>query len=665
MKSIFIMKNLKVQKIIISMIIYICMVIFPGCVTSVMHPALRTASLPELLDRDIFFNPKGSSYEYKISPDGKKLAWIAASGEGFTLFFKRFGDHTGTRIDTHCWCNVSWFSWGTDSQHIFFTLQTGRKRPRHIYMSEIDKPSDRPVDITPNAEYYATIENFGPIAPHNVIVSQNSRCRSCFDLYKIDALNPRPNLLENGETATIQWIIDRQNQLKGRIIARHDRSLDLELYDGEKKSWIQLEKWEKRENIRFLGFTPDNTGMWLLSNKNRDKESLVRFDVKTRKESVICEDSIADIETALISPKTGKPLFAYAVPGLPKTYILDADLKNDLQHFVDSIKPDGLTINSMDDSENLITLKVWNEKDSRFYLFDRTTRQATLLGKKGWPANPSALNKLEPVTIVSRDGLPLIGYLSKPVLENPQKLPMVLYVHGGPWARDYWEPDPMVQFLSNRGYAVLQINYRGSSGFGRAYQDAANGEFAGKMHDDLIDAVNWAVKKNIADPDNIAIAGYSYGGYAAMAGLAFTPDVFKCGIAINGVSNWMDYLNGFPDPPPLYRKRGTGIWLDFLGDPDKSKDRPDIEKRSPLFFAENVKNPILIVYGNQDGIVDASQSVKMIAELKKYGKKVYQKEFDSQGHSIHYLKSSKVLYMEIEHFLARFLGGRAQRRSQY
>ena len=639
--------------------ILIFLLMLAGCVTSANHPVLRNTDLPNLIPRKSYFDRSAFKFDYRVSPDGNQIAWLAKHQNNTTLFVKTIGQDKIHMINTKTWCNIVWYRWAQDSRNLIYILDAGPKRARHIYCSDFQFPDADPVNLTPDAKGQAR-----PISdilddPDHILISQDDRSKDCFDLYKVNISSGSALLLARSEKDVVQWIVDRKGNLRGCIRAVLNNDRWLQTYDSEKETWETIGIWGPEDDIKFFGFTPDEKELWLLSNKGRDRVSLVRFNIESGTETLVCEDSDADIEHVSISRITGKALFAYSNPDYHKTYTFDAQMKKDLEAFK-SDSPVGVKINDMNNQEQLWTVKVFDAKEESYFLFDRTTRKKQLLAKNQLLTGKEEFSEMRPVTINSRDNLSLRGYLTQPAGSGEKALPMVLLVHGGPWVRDYWKPNRMVGFLVNRGYAVLQVNYRGSSGYGRAFREAAINQFSKGMHNDLIDAVNWAINQKIADPKKIAIVGGSYGGFAAMAGLTFTPDVFTCGVSINGVSNWADFIESFPSDPPLYQKRGFEIWYKYLGNPKNIKERNRIEQRSPLFFTKQVTKPILIIYGELDKRVKPDQSEKMIAALRKDGKKVVNKKFETGDHDIGWNHDSLKMYREIEIFLARYLGGRSE-----
>ena len=290
------------------------------------------------------------------------------------------------------------------------------------------------------------------------------------------------------------------------------------------------------------------------------------------------------------------------------------------------------------------------------FLFDRTTRTGEFLYRSRPWLDPQTLAPMTPVRITARDGLVLHSYLTLPVGSSGRDLPMVLFVHGGPWARDAWGYDPTVQFLANRGYAVLQVNYRGSTGFGKRFMHAAEREFAGKMHDDLIDGVNWAVAEGIADPERIGIYGGSYGGYAALVGVTFTPDVFAAAVSYVGPSSLVTLARSFP---AYWRPLLASTWFRYVGDPENPDDLADMEARSPLGRVDRITTPLLVIQGANDPRVTKQESDQIVAALRDRGVPVEYICKDDEGHGFVKPENRMEAYGAMERFFASHLGGRA------
>ena len=341
--------------------------------------------------------------------------------------------------------------------------------------------------------------------------------------------------------------------------------------------------------------------------------------------------------------------------GYPRLHFFDSALGADLSVFR-SRGPADIRIISRSRDLTRTIVRVSTDRAAReFYLLDRTTGKRTLLAADPIAEYSDVLSSMVPISFKSRDGLDLHGYLTVPNGTDGRNLPMVLNIHGGPWLRDRWRYDALTQFFANRGYAVLAVNYRGSSGYGHAFRRAIKREFARKAHDDLIDGVNWAITKGIADPSKIAIYGRSYGGYATLVGLTFTPDVFAAGIDVMGISD----LNVQVAKSPPYWKLGR-TWHEYVGDAAKPEDRADMAARSPINFVDRIKRPLLVVHGANDVRVVRENSDRLVAAMRAAGKSVEYLLFEDEGHSIRKPRNRLTMARRIESFLARHLGGRSE-----
>jgi dipeptidyl aminopeptidase/acylaminoacyl peptidase len=407
----------------------------------------------------------------------------------------------------------------------------------------------------------------------------------------------------------------------------------------------------------------DKKVLWALSHRGRDKMALVQLDLNSGLEVVVHADPRVDVSSVFMSAKKHTPLAVSADPDHQEWTVLDARF----QQAFDKLKgptPARVSVVSMSRDENLLLALVIRETGGQYLLYDVAQNQITVLGE----LTSSRVHKLgalptqRPVSYTSRDGLTLHGYLTLPKFNSDpnearaKNLPTVVYVHGGPWARDVaLSGDAMPLFLANRGYAVLQVNYRGSRGYGRAFMEAAQGEFAGKMHTDLLDGVDHLVAQGVTDPRKVAIMGISYGGYASMVGMAFSPGRFACGISLVGMSDLPSLLENAPP----YWELGKPTWIKFVGDPAKPEDRAVMLAKSPLSRAHQVQGPMLLAHGARDVRVKLDQSQRMADALTKAGKPVELVVYPKAGHGLYRWPDNLSFYRKTEDFLAQCLGGRS------
>jgi len=453
----------------------------------------------------------------------------------------------------------------------------------------------------------------------------------------------------------IGWVTNREGQLKA-CIRRAEKVTDSNYYTAEillkNGNWRTVFTGGLEDEIRFLDFTADNKEVWLLSNRGRDRIGLVRMNLQTGEERLVFEDPEVDVGGVLFSYKNRKPLIAFSSPNYQKLHFFDKKVQSDVKAL--NLEQSSLSISSSDYAEEIFTLSVITDKSIQNFLFNRKTGLKTMIG--GNPINHYSefLSDMKPINFQSRDGFTIHGYLTIPKGTTGKDLPMVLFVHGGPWARDYWGYNGMVQFLANRGYVVLQVNYRGSTGYGRSFKEAAVGEFAGKMHNDLIDGVQWVVDQGIANPEKVGIYGGSYGGYATLVGLTFTPEVFACGVDLVGMSNLVSLLESVP----LYWKNSMPYFYKYVGNPEYPSDRKIMRGKSPLFRVDQVQRPLLIAQGGNDPRVKQKESDQIVAALKKSGKEVEYLLYPDEGHGLRYWKNMLRFYRKMEDFLEKHLGGR-------
>jgi dipeptidyl aminopeptidase/acylaminoacyl peptidase len=377
-------------------------------------------------------------------------------------------------------------------------------------------------------------------------------------------------------------------------------------------------------------------------------------DGKTAKESVVAEDKQYDVSGLLAQRKTNKPLAVAFTKARTEWQILDDSVKDDFAALAKLQRGEFSVISQTLDDQTWLVAYSRDDGPTAYYVYDRKGKKGEFLFTNQPKLEKATLAQMEPVEYKAQDGLTIHGYLTKPVGVEPKNLPTVLLVHGGPWARDTWRLDPMVQWLANRGYAVLQVNFRGSTGYGKEFLNAGNREWAGKMHQDLIDGVNWLVKQGVADPKKVAIAGGSYGGYATLVGLSFTPDVFACGVDIVGPSNIVTLLKTIPP----YWAPLKAIFSKRVG--DLEKDEEFLHQRSPLYRADQITKPLLIGQGANDPRVKQAESDQIVKAVRDKMKEVQYVVYPDEGHGFARPENRLQFFAISEEFLAKHLGGRAE-----
>jgi dipeptidyl aminopeptidase/acylaminoacyl peptidase len=637
-----------------------------ACSTAPTHPSLTSAgpasadgsaeqtALTPLVPTRMYVADWDGNGGYQISPDGRQMLWAARKGLNQGLFVKNM--ETGV---VHSY-NLPWLGqWAEDSRHILIAMHNGDENSSVV---QLDSAQDELAlkNLTPfagaNSAILSTISN-----SDDLLITSNKREARVFDLYRYRAATGALELVALNPGAVALWLTDRQGHLVGR--ARKDARQWI--YESAEPTdsgtlWREAFTVPVEDVVTPLEVSADRRFIWALSNRGRDKIALVRLELSNGQETVVYADPRVDLSHAFISRKTGEPLAVTLDPGAqewkffdPRLQALAGPLKGPLTSRLDLI--------SVNRDENLLVLLVQDRTGGKHLLVNTATQQATWLGDLS-SSRINAISPLptqRPIAFASRDGLPLQGYLTLPTDANGRELrhvPTVLLVHGGPWARDFLHSDNLPFFLANRGYAVLRVNYRGSTGYGKAFQAAAKGEFAGKMHTDLLDGIDHLIQLGIADPDKVAIMGASYGGYASLVGMTHTPGRFACGISLFGMS---DIASLVGDAPP-YWALGMFQWHDYVGDPAKPEDLQRMREKSPLYRADQVQGPLLILQGARDARVHLDQSTRMVEALRRAGKPVDWVLFPQAGHNMVRWIDRLTYYRKTEDFLAQCLGGRSK-----
>ena len=612
-----------------------------------------TTVTPPPIPLEAFFANRDTTYDHKVSPDGTRLAWIGMAEGRLTVHVRRLDGDDVVALDTHSRRSIQSFVWAQDSRRILYGQDRDGDENTHVFVADTERPRERPRDLTPFAGQRAFVQQVIRSDAEHIVVGVNRPRTALADLHRIALTTGERTRIVDNTGDVLTWMTDDDGVVRARIRREAPGARVLERVRPDSARWESLFTLDGEEYARAVGFTTDRAGLWLLTNQGRDRYALVRLDLATGITAVAHEHAVVDVETAGVSTLTGQPLFAIAHPDYPESRVFDATLSSDLAPLGEP-GPAEVRILSLDDTERLATVRVSRDRGREHHLLDRRTGTRTLLSRSAMAPYADRLARVEPISLTSRDGLTLRGYLTRPPGARA-RVPMVLLVHGGPWTRDYWGYNGTVQFLASRGWAVLQLNYRASTGYGRAFVEAGVRQHAGAIHADLLDGVRWAVEQGIADPARVAIMGASYGGYATLVGLTFTPEVFACGVDLFGMSNLVTQLEGRPSYwtwsffEPYYRK--------YYGDVSRPEDRQRLEAQSPLFRAADVRRPVLVIHGANDPNVKQRESNQIVAALRAAGKDVQYLVLADEGHGAFGDPASALrMYRAIEQFLGACLG---------
>jgi dipeptidyl aminopeptidase/acylaminoacyl peptidase len=562
------------------------------------------------------------------------------------------------------------YFWAYTSQHILYMQDQGGNENFHVHA--VDLASDADKDLTPNPAVRAEVTNVSEKFPDEILVGLNDRNPVFHDIHRVNIRTGADALvLQNpgqiGTASIGQIMADDDYRIRLAIGTSPDGGSQWFKYVGGTgdAAWQPAGSVPPEDSLATspLGFDKSGKNMYLTDSRGRNTAGVFTMDLASGTKTLVAEDPRCDASDVVIQP-IEKNIQAVAFNYEKQSWkIIDPRVQADFDYLRALAKGElSILSRSQDDSVWTIAI-VPDDGPVRYFKYDHNAHQATFLFTNRSRLEGFKLASMHPVIIKSRDGLDLVGYLTLPVDADPSgsgkpdhPLPTVLFVHGGPWARDGWGYNPYHQWLANRGYAVISVNYRGSTGFGKKFLNAGNREWAGKMHDDLIDTVNWAVDQGIAQKDKVAIMGGSYGGYATLVGLTFTPDVFACGVDICGPSNLVTLLKSIPP----YWAPEIAVFNTRVGDYHTPDGQKLLESRSPLGFVDKITRPLLIGQGANDPRVKEAEADQIVKAMNQKQIPVTYVLYSDEGHGFARPPNNMSFNAVTEGFLAEHLGGRAQ-----
>ncbi len=616
-------------------------------------------ALPPLIPLEHFFdNPEKAGA--KISPDGTRLSYLAPEEGRLNVWVRTVGADDDTCVTHDHVRGIRGHSWSRDSSRILYPQDQGGNENFHVYAADLTRPDDASVDLTPFDDVRAGIVDVPHDDPTHVLVSMNRRDPQCFDVHRLDLVTGALDLVAENPGNIGGWHTDNAGRLLAASAQTQTGDTEILVREHEDEDFRSLTVYANEDGGDVYGFTPDGTALWVGSARDRDLTRLVRLDLASGEETEVHAHDEVDLGGPILRSRTGELLAVLYMVDRLEVAFFDDDFERKWRR-ASELHHGDLAGVSMDDDETTWVVSFDDDREpGATFLLDTDTGEAQFLFRPRPRLDPATLAPMQTRRIESRDGYPLHCCLTLPLGVEPAGLPMVLVVHGGPWARDSWGYDPEAQFLANRGYAVLQVNYRGSTGFGKAFMHAAEHEFAAKMHDDLLDAVEWAVGAGIADRERVAIYGGSYGGYATLVGVTFTPEVFAAAIDYVGPSSLVTLVRSFP---AYWRPFLQGSWYRFVGDPGTEEEPneevvADLWARSPLSRVDAIRTPLLVVQGANDPRVTKQEADQIVAALRERGVDVEYLCKDDEGHGFSNPENRLDLYRAMERFLAEHLGGR-------
>lgn len=618
---------------------------------------MTTSSPVALIPRSILLgNPEKAGPQ--ISPDGTRLAYLAPVQNVLNVWVGFPGGNDFQPITKDEDRGILSYFWAPDNQQILYLQDSGGNENWRLYATHLETGQTR--DLTPFAHVQTQILHHDKHFPNELLLTMNKEDPRLRDVYHLDLPSGTLKRVAKNPGNVARWVVDRQFQVRGAVATHPDGRSELLIRDNEHSDWRSIVSW-KADDVSLtsrlpsgpVGFTLDGQSLFLLEARDANASRLVRLHITTGDRTVLASDPQYDVSHVLLHPDTYEvQAVAFNKDRLEWT-VLDESIKRDFERLRDIHRGD-LLISGHDDANQTWMIRFTVDNGPvPFYAYDRKQQSATLLFEHQPAWSTYTLARMEPISFSSRDGLTIHGYLTLPPGEAQTSLPMVLNVHGGPWFRDSWGYHPEAQLFANRGYACLQINFRGSTGYGKDFLHAGDKEWGRKMHHDLVDGVNWAIEQGIADPQRIAIYGGSYGGYAALVGATFTPDLFCCAVDIVGPSNLLTFIQSLP---PYWSMGQSVIFRTRVGNPDTEEEL--LQSRSPLFKVDQIKIPLLIAQGANDPRVKQAESEQIVAAMKRKGIPYEYLLFPDEGHGFVKPENRLTFYAAVEKFLARYLGGR-------
>jgi len=622
------------------------------------------ADQPTLIPRKVIFgNPERASPS--ISPDGTKVAFLAPLDGVLNVWVAPL-DVKATSPDGVLAAAqakpvtkstdrpIGRFRWAHNGEQILFMKDHGGNENFHVFAVDLATGAER--DLTPGDETMAQILDADKRFPDEILIMSNARNPMLMDAYRVNTRTGASTMIFENDAGWIGVTPDADWVVRARTKMEPDGSTTTELRESASSDWFSFLKvpFEDATTTSFVGFAKDGKTAFMIDSRGRDTASLVRVPASAKggDPTVIFANDKADVSGAMVNPDSREVEAVESEYLRPEWKVLSPAVKKDFDALSKLDKGDFDVTSRTDDDTKWVVMYRGDTDSTRWWLWDRTAGKGAFLGTarpalKGMPLQP-----MQAVEIPARDGLILPSYLTLPS-PNAKNAPMVLFVHGGPWARDSWGLNPYHQWLANRGYAVLSVNFRGSTGFGKKFVNAGNREWFKKMQDDLNDAVEWAVKKGYADPKKVAIMGGSYGGYATLAGLTRDPELFACGVDIVGPSHIATLLKSVPP----YWKPVLSMFESRVG---ALSETEFLDSISPLTHVENIKRPLLIGQGANDPRVKIHESDQIVAAMKKHQLPVTYVVFPDEGHGFGRPDNNMAFNAITEAFLAKHLGGRAE-----
>jgi len=652
------------KRLLISVLI-IAALLASGCISdkdATTEEPTENISQPDtapLIPREVFFgNP--DKITPCLSPDGTRISYLAPVNGVMNVWVGPADDPDSAEpVTNDTDRGIQSYFWAYTNEHILYTQDQAGEENWRVYSTILE--TGETTDLTPLEGVRARIQAVSHEFPDEILIALNDRDPAHHDIYRVNITTGEKSLVMENEGFDFTTDDKYNVRFAERLTSSGGKEILKATEAGGWEPFMEI-TMEDLLTTAITGFDKTGTILHITDSRDRNTVAFSTLDITTGRETLIAEDLRSDVSDIMIHP-TEKTVQAVAFTYERKHWqIINESIAGDLAYLKTVADGDFEVVSrTLDDNYWMVAYHM-DDGPVRYYRYDREENQAEFLFTHKTALEDLHLAKMHPAVIESRDGLDLVSYYTLPVGSDSdfngrpdEPLPMVLIVHGGPWARDYWGYDSWTQWLANRGYAVLSVNFRASRGFGKAFINAGNLEWGGKMNDDLIDGVNWTVQEGIADPDQVAILGGSYAGYATLWGMTNTPDTFACGVDLVGVSN----LTSFIDSMPVYFKQDSmELIATRIGDPRTEEGRAFLRERSPLSYADQIKKPLLISQGANDPRVKQAESDQIVQAMQDADIPVTYLLYTDEGHGFVRPENRLSFFAVAEAFLAEHLGGR-------
>ncbi|MFH1767626.1 MAG: S9 family peptidase [Candidatus Omnitrophota bacterium] len=618
---------------------------------------LYAGAQPEIIPREVLFgNP--SKAKPQISPDGTMLAYLAPLDGVLNVWVRSIDSADDRPVTKDNNRGIRHYFWAYDNNHLMYFQDRQGDENWRLYGVNLKSGVIR--DFTPFDDVQVRLIEHNRYFPNEMIIAINKQNPQAHDVYRLDLSSGDITLVMENFGDVSSWLIDNHLKVRGALVSTADGGFKLMVRDDLQDKWRELIVWELEEAINSgtLGFSKDGKKIYLADSRTSNTSQLVKVDIETQAISAIAHEPDYDLGQTIFDPDSYEVQAVSFMKERLVWRVFDRAMEEDFR-IIRRLADGDFSLVSRDKNDRLWIIAFTKDTGPvSYYIYDRKSKKARFLFDHKPELNRYTLAKMESGFFRARDGLTIPYYIIFPPGNERKNLPAVVHVHGGPWTRDSWGYDPTAQWLANRGYAVLQVNFRGSTGYGKEFVNAGNKEWGGKMHNDIVDGVNWLIEEGIADRKRIAIYGVSYGGYAALVGAAFTPGLFRCAIDVVGPSNLITTIKSIPPYWTTYRN----VIYKRVGNPDSEEEF--LKSRSPLFKADSIKIPILITQGANDPRVKQAEAEQIVEALKRQGLEYEYLLFPDEGHGLVKPDNRVRFYAAAEKFLAKYLGGRYEELSQ-